>query len=173
VDYVKSSTFHDGPEWCVSSTSGFGDGGYDVLVVERDGPVGVEVVFVCDAATAAADAAREVVGAAGPHPGWSASAADCAGWAECDARERNAANAAFLETLLATDPDADSVGNVLGCFTHSGGVVEVTDPFCGPAGTGPADSWLPAGDYVAVRWEADFGAWGVRATRLGVYRIDV
>jgi hypothetical protein len=156
--------------WSTQSSSGYGDGGYDVVTVSRHNQVtGIEVVFICEEAH---DRAQEAVVAAGleslTYPGPDASDEDRTVWAEADARSSAIHNDTFVAHLLVSSPTGDAI--VGDTFEHDGGTVEITDPYVGH--TGPVLDCLPAGTYTAVCWEADLGGWGRRCTRLGVYRND-
>lgn len=166
-----------GPGW-VCSTSGYGDGGYEVLTLTDDGAVtGVEVMFLSAAVDAAADADLAATGV--PEPDRTDVRAVLTKKADAATTER--VNAWYRlsdqvtqqawERLAATiDPASESVPQVIGELTvpEAAPVLRVGDP-CYRGATLLAN--VPAGRYIVVAWGADAGPWGERTARLGAYRI--
>lgn len=164
-----------GPGW-VCSTSGIGDGDYEVLDVRRgDHRVGVEIVFL--SASVAAREQELLAAVAAPRPSEADYAASrssdpspavkeriAAYWQACS----SAGAQAHEELSLTVDPASDSSPTLIGTLTVSGGgVLGIGDPcFDDPAVTLAV---LP-GRYAVVAWLSDLGDWGVRTARLGAYR---
>lgn len=182
-DNTSSSVFY--PEfdaaqgWSCSSPSGFGDGGYEVFELVRSGTtVGVEVVFIDHVAEDETAAALEAAGFSAPpvYPEYDCSETGVDDrlvrderyntWAVRDALYNTIAHETFTASLVRRAVDERSRPVVLGLIEHTGGMVEVTDPYCGS--TGPSLA-LPAGAYHAVRWDSSHPSSRHRPARLGVY----
>jgi hypothetical protein len=130
------------------STTGYGDGGYDVFeVVAEGGEVrGLEVVFMSPSLEA------------------KVTKTDDMSWDE----HSRLFNDLFDEMVPAIDPASESQSCVLGSLSV-GGQVGVGDPcYGGPSLTHE----LPAGEYVAVAWRVGTKSLGERVARLGIYRSD-
>jgi hypothetical protein len=166
------------------SPSGFGDGCYDVVEIERHGTVvGVEVVFI-DAA-ADAEVARLVTRLAlqgrvvePAEEDWkeyflrrfedpaserfTRAAATISAWEKV----RHMAWEEWLGTEPVPGPPTDLDATVLGMIDVDGRVM-VGDPCSGVQ----VDTPVPAGPYQAVAWDGVVDGWGTRVARLGIYRL--
>jgi hypothetical protein len=152
----------------VISSSGVGDGGYAVVLVERSGTaVGVEVLFISEAAEALADSMQKEIGLESPPSEM---------WRSEAPADRKAVNAyweavqtifnkAWEQVALSVDPEG--IPHVLGTLTiHQG--FAIGDPCYGSES---AFVSCPAGNYEAIAWTGDVDDWGNRVLRLGVYRM--
>ena len=170
--YDHVGRVHDGVAY---SSAGYGDGGYDAMLVKSvDGEVvGVEAIFICAEADALAEKMVEV---SGVHQlsreelrellsGEPNEELQDASKAMTEARSA-AFEKAYEEILPTHCPTRDSEPQVLGTIKVAGSV-GIGDP-CYGSPTQHAE--LPAGSYVAVVWNVDAGHWGNRVGRLGVYR---
>jgi hypothetical protein len=171
---IDDLDFHDYPtmkqrqRYAISS-SGIGDGGYDVLVVERAGTiVGVEVLFICNAAEQLTERYRDEAGLVQPEGEM---------WRSTEQADRDVCNAywqamnklfaqAWAEVALTTPPEGTP--HVLGALTvHEG--VSIGDPCYGDASQYVP---VPFGVYEAIAWTDEMDQWGERVYRLGVYRVE-
>lgn len=158
----------------VVSTTGVGDGGYDVAIVEDvNGPTGLEVVFLCPTILTEIERRVDL-----PKPtdeeygqffgrlrdGCPQEVFDKV--VAYDDRTRELGNAIWDELFPTIDPANDSTPKVLGEVLVSG-QVKIGDPCYGDASY-KVD--LPPGRYQAVIWEAEYDGWGNRVFRLGIYR---
>lgn len=153
----------------VISSSGVGDGGYDVVLVKRGGTaVGVEVLFISEAAEARGEEMRRDVGLESP---------PTEAWRSQAEADRKAVNAywnaaqaiytkAWDEVALSVEPEGTP--HYLGVLTITEGF-SIGDPCYGAASEFVA---LPAGQYEAIAWTAEMDEWGNRVLRLGVYRTE-
>lgn len=157
-----------GPGWGCSTT-GYGDGGYDLLTVTgADGTLtGVEVMFLSPALEAAAEAADT-----GPVPteaekqavyNRTADAATTAKYHAWLSAGQQALNAAWEQLATTIDPASESTPHPVTELTVAdGGALLIGDPCYGhPSRTVP----VPAGRYLVVAWTTGHTA------RLGAYRI--
>lgn len=161
----------------VVSSSGVGDGGYDLVhVVDEAGAVkGIEVVFLTpaiddltDERTAPTKPPEAVMDlafsrdVAADDPEREAARALVDAWFKYSGEVRGA----LLDELLSGQaPEGEP--RVVGTLKCPTGSVSAGDPCYGGA------SWvgeLPRGSYVAVVWMVELESWGRRVSRLGLYR---
>ena len=174
-DYLTQPLPSVGKGW-VATTSGYGDGGYDVLrVVDADGAVvGVEVVFISPTLEAAG--AQALLAELGEgctkeqrFAYWDGTLDD---HAARRVRQRMAAEQPIRqrvwdEGLAGLHPAADATPRLLGRIAISG-QVDVGDP-CYEVPSLEVE--VTPGTYDAVAWMFDAGeGWGIRVARLGIYR---
>ena len=162
-----------GTGW-VAAASGYGDGSYDVVLVDGAGGAvaGVEVVFSSPTLEAAASqAARAELGARPDFEQLASfwehrlspdSARQLAAYLDA---ERQIANRVWTAELGGLHPGADATARLLG-HIDVGGRVGVGDPCYGAA---TLELEVPAGSYDAVAWVLDAGRPGATVTRLGIY----
>lgn len=160
------------------SSSGVGDGGYQLVhVVGDDGVVrGVEVIFLTPAVDAEVERRAAAGGIVEPldlkklwdpeaHPDEKEKAS------RAYDRYRDQINeidrAVFDEMLPAYLPEGE--GHVLGQLECRFGHVSAGDPCYGGA---TYVGELPKGKYEAVVHVVDLGDWGKRVARLGIYRVS-
>ena len=164
-----------GSGW-VATTSGYGDGGYDVLrVVDADGVVvGVEVVFISPTLEAAS--AHAVVAELGEGCTQEELFAYWDGTLDASttrrvlqrmAAEQPITQRVWEEGLAGLHPVADATARLLGQIDISG-QVGVGDPgYEVPS----LELEVTPGIYDAVAWTFDAGeGWGTCVARLGIYR---
>lgn len=171
-DVVGGELPRIGRSWA-ASTSGYGDGGYDVVEVQGpDGePRGCEVVFLSATIDAAA---TERLGAEDGQPSEAEmrSYYDRAASEETRTKvgrwhevERRVYDAVWTELLGGLHPADEATALALGTLELTD-EAQVGDPcYGGPS----AVLALPSGTYQAVAWQADGGGWGERTARLGIY----
>ena len=156
----------------VTATTGWGDGGYEVLAL--DDPtgqvVGVEVVFICGTAEQACEQALADSGIALDPAvldracGASATPSDRAAYAEYNAASQAVLDRVWPAAIAGADPHDSATAIVRGSIEVADSL-GIGDPcYGGPSCTVP----VPAGRYVAVTWMDD--AHPSRVARLAVYR---
>lgn len=158
----------------VVSTTGIGDGGYDVAIVEdANGPTGLEVVFLVPAISAEIERRIDVPKPTDEEYGlfFGRHQAECSQEIYDkvvlhDRRSQEIGNAIWDELFPTIDPANDSTPKVLGEVLVSG-QVQIGDPCYGGASY---KTDLPPGRYQAVTWEGEYDGWGNRVFRLGIYR---
>lgn len=162
----------------VVSSSGLGDGSYDlVYVLDEAGKVkGIEVVFVTLAIDALVEA--RTADTRPTEEEYKLAFTREADTATFDAKQAakdkvdlhfahcSSVNAELTEKMLPTlEPEGDP--KVVGTVGCRNGHVSAGDPCYGsPSWTGE----LPNGSYLAVVWKVKLDAWGERVSRLGLYR---
>lgn len=156
------------------ATSGYGDGGYDVLAVVVDGERrGLEVLFWSPAAEAAAQEALLAAGIVEQTPEVvaavhqkAATPQQMAAYSAFAAASDHEERAAYERLVPEMNPSDEARVEYLGPLYVTLGAVAVGDP-----GYGAPELVveLPLGRYAAVAWTAE----NERTTRLGIYRFPV
>lgn len=166
-----------GPGWACS-TSGFGDGGYQVLTVSRDEQLtGVEVMFLSPTIDKAGEDAVLLSHVAHPSEEEKQAVWDMAAdeatrekYSTWMAAHSQAHNDAWDRLATVIHPAAESTPTVVTELTVTDdGDLQVGDP-CYQAAT--VRLTVPPGRYTVLAWTYDAGDWGNRVARLGAYRTD-
>ena len=171
LDCMMESSLDGVFEGAIFSSTGWGDGGYEVLAVESTGGalVGVEVVFICRPAEAACLQAIEKAGITIDNAvidracRGEASKGDEGAYREYSEQTRVVGGPAWAAALADAHPACTATPVVRGRIQVRG-YLEIGDPCYG----GPScEVEVPAGEYVAVTWmDSDDPD---RVARLGAY----